>query len=100
MIHAIARLNVPDKIIKILHCFYSNPSFRIKDREGYSSFYKQSTGIRQGCPLSPYLFILFMTVMFWDVHRELDFKLGPGMLDHIDFMEFRIRPQAGVAAIN
>ena len=32
---------------------YSNPQFRIKDREGKCNFRKQRTGIWQGCPLSP-----------------------------------------------
>ena len=40
--------------------------------EGIPSEWKQQqTGIRQGCPLSPYLFIVYMTVMFSDVKREL-----------------------------
>merc|ERR1711871_299492 len=34
--------------------------------------FTQETGIRQGCPMSPYLFILVMHVMFEDVRRDLD----------------------------
>ena len=72
LVKAIGRLNVPPKISNILASFYVNPLFKIKDSCGKSDYRKQRTGIRQGCPLSPYLFILLMTVMFHDIHEKLD----------------------------
>ena len=63
-------------MLKVLASFYVNPQFWVKDREGKSSYRTQHAGIRQGCPLSPCLFICLMTVMFHDVHNEIDHKIG------------------------
>ena len=40
--------------------------------ENQSNFWKQHTGIRQGFPLSPYLFIIVMTALFKDVGKRLN----------------------------
>ena len=47
--------------------FYLNPSFQIKDVEGASSYRKQCAGIHEGCPLSPYLFLTFMSAFMHHV---------------------------------
>ena len=61
LINAVKRFNIPDETLEELKMIYETVHFRIKDSEGYSSEREQRTGIRQGCPLSPYLFTLLMT---------------------------------------
>ena len=87
LIEAMTRLNVPTKIINILKSFYVNPRFRVKDREGKSDYRRQRAGIRQGCPLSPYLFICLMSVLFNDVHLEVEGKLLGRTHDYFNWWE-------------
>ena len=70
------RLDRPKEMIDVPFSSYVNPEFRVKHREGESTYRTQRAGIRQGCPLSPYLFTCLMTVMFHDIHEDLDVKLG------------------------
>ena len=74
MINAVWRMNVPSETEDELERRYGNMSFCIKDGEGLSTERDQKNGIRQGCPLSPYLFIILMTAMFLDVHAEMGKK--------------------------
>ena len=63
--------------MKVIKYVYHNPQFRITYHEGISIYRKQRAGIRQGRPLSPYLFMLLMTVMFHDVPREVGLSIAP-----------------------
>ena len=42
LVRAMERLNIPEKIIKVLESFYVEPKFRIKDRKGYSTYRRQN----------------------------------------------------------
>ena len=69
LLEALTRMNIPSKIINIVRAMYTQPTFCV-EKDGTKSEWKaQETGIRQGCPLSPYLFIIPMTVMFDDIHH-------------------------------
>ena len=47
----------------------------------------QETGIRQECPLSPYLLIVVMTTMFDDIKEELVFDLARHRVPGANFDE-------------
>ena len=88
LIEVMERLRVPPKLIAVLNFFYINPRFRVKDIEGKSDNRKQNAGIRQGCPLSPYLSICLMSIMFRDIHNNIEHKLSHrGAPDHMPWWE-------------
>ena len=76
----------PNYIVKEI---YKNQLFNVKFEGQTSETMRQETGIRQGCPLSPYLFTIVMSVLFWDVkkERELSRKLRENRVPGASFDE-------------
>ena len=72
LVEALRRMRVLRKYMNIIQSLYTNTQFNV-EVEGHSSTWKtQETGIRQGCPLSPYLLLIVMTVPFADISRKLE----------------------------
>ena len=68
---ALRRLGVHPHYLDILKDLYTSPEFCTQGYSADKQWGKVYTGIRQGCPLSPYLFIMLMTVLFHDVDNKL-----------------------------
>jgi hypothetical protein len=60
---AMEYLNFPEQIIHWTKTIYNNIETCITNNGHISQFIKPQRGVRQGCPLSPYLFIIAMEVM-------------------------------------
>ena len=69
LIIALHRLGFNSHYTDVIADCYRNPQFFVQDNFGCSDRKVQSSGIRQGCPLSPFLFVLVMTCIDWDIQQ-------------------------------
>ena len=76
----------------MIETIYKEPRFSIKGGKNQTRERRQMAGIRQGCPLSRYLFILLLTTITHDVRKNLDLQeqidLAAGQLHNLNFSEF------------
>jgi len=87
MFSGIDRMTVPQQIQNAIRSLFRQPLFRVEANGNQSKWYPQETGIRQGCPLSPYLFLIVMTVMFEDIHHDDQHGLAKHRLAGMAFDE-------------
>lgn len=64
LIEILHRLKVPQKLSNLIKYFYNDPQFKIFTGNLELMWRLQCSGIRQGCPLCPYLLILVMGTLF------------------------------------
>ncbi len=77
---ALERMSINPKLINMIRELYKNPRYKV-EMDGYTSnWHTQESGIRQGCPLSPYLFIMVLSVVFHDVNKD----------DHLNIERHRV----------
>ena len=73
---ALKHFGVPPLFQKAILSLYSHPKFRVRDAGQTSSICSQTRGLRQGCLLSPYLFNLVLTHLFYDVEIAYTQQFG------------------------
>ena len=76
LFEALYRMNVPDKFNNVIKALYRTPTFKVELENMESQWTRQQTGIRQGCSISPYLFLIVMTCLFHDIHEGDKLKLA------------------------
>ena len=82
---AMDRLGVHPHYINTIMNGYEQAMFYVEDEYGTSDVKKQHSGIRQGCPLSPYLFVLVMSVIDSNVGNKLTTRTANSRHDGIGF---------------
>ena len=87
MFETLSRLRIPEDLITIMRSLYRNPLFQVSHKDHCSDWFQQRTGIRQGCPLSPYLFILTWHCMFLDVKAKFQDPRNRKIFQGINFNE-------------
>ena len=73
---ALRRFGIPSHFIDLIGNIYDGRQFFVRDMQVDSGYHKQHFGISQGCPLSPFLFVIMMTVLMHDARRELEHTSG------------------------
>lgn len=77
LVRALQRFGLPQKMVEVVQNIYSHRKFLVRDCGVESRHHTQSSGIVQGCPLSPFLFTIVMTCIMTDARAQLTELLGP-----------------------
>jgi len=71
MLAALQRFGIPSHFLGIIRSIYTGRIFQVNECGKASAKHRQDSGICQGCPLSPFLFIIVMTVLMTDAQAML-----------------------------
>ena len=71
LVAGLRRFGLPEHVLEVIRAIYTNRYFEVRDCGVASSRRPQRAGISQGCPLSPLLFVMVMTVVLEDAVARL-----------------------------
>ena len=72
ILRCLEAFNFGADIIKWVECFYQGANSCVQNAGYMSDFFSINRGVRQGCPLSPYLFILCIEVLSATLLKDQD----------------------------
>ena len=87
LLMALRRFGLNQEMLDAIADIYDNRFFQVREDGGLSSERKQRAGISQGCPLSPFLFGMVMTILMEDARALLSVEarqaLSAGSLEEV-----------------
>uniref|UniRef100_A0A3Q0QZY3 Reverse transcriptase domain-containing protein n=1 Tax=Amphilophus citrinellus TaxID=61819 RepID=A0A3Q0QZY3_AMPCI len=81
---------IPDQFLKVFRSLYSNSSCCVRSEQGTTEFFAIETGVRQGCILSPFLFLLTIDFVLRKTMGGVGFGIPwcePNRLTDLDFAD-------------
>ena len=80
---------IPDKYINIFRALYRNTRCCAKTANGVTEMFDILTGVRQGCILSPFVFLIIIDFIMRKTTHDQDYgiQLGPQKLTDLDFTD-------------
>ena len=79
---------IPKKFINIFRTIYENSSCCIKTEDGTTEFFKILTGVRQGCNLSPFLFLVVIDYILRTAMNKENYGITWGKRDRLTDLDF------------
>ena len=80
---SLRRFGIPADFIQMVRAVYTDRRFYVQESTGKSCMRDQHFGISQGCPLSPFLFIIMMTLLMHDAEERLGETFGPTQVPYL-----------------
>ena len=80
VLKSLEALGFPERFIRWIKLCITTPSFSVQVNENLAGYFQSSRVLRQGCSLSPYLFVLCMNVLSRKIDKaavEKKFKFHP-----------------------
>ena len=91
MMVALERFGLNRQALTAVKEIYQDRNFMVRDGENLSERRRQSSGVSQGCPLSPFLFVMVLTVVLHDAESSLGIEdrraLQKQNLGHLEYAD-------------
>ena len=94
LLNCLPAMGFPSKFIHWIKLCVTSPSFSVQVNGDLAGYFQSARGLRQGCSLSPYLFVLCMNVLSHKIDkaaRDKKFGIHPGCqsiaLTHLCFAD-------------
>ncbi|XP_048611599.1 uncharacterized protein LOC125585922 [Brassica napus] len=87
VLRSLEALGIPERFIRWIRLCITTPSFSVQVNGDLAGYFQSSRGLRQGCSLSPYLFVLCMNVLSLKIDQAVAEK------------KFKFHPRSGVSEV-